>query len=637
MREITVPMMSRKMEIYGGNNAMLEQVKRMGAKRVLLATDTLITDRSERDAMIELLKENVAFYKSHGLEVGVWTWSTWITGPLSWTPMRGINGRFAGPHMCPFDPGFCNFVGEYVEEYAQCGVDLILFDDDFKYGFYENDDTLYCLCPYHMARINEMIGETLTPEELQAKALKGGKNKYRTAFLKANGDGLRHFAKVIREHVNKVNPNVRVGVCSEMSLWDYCGVDSEEIARILAGDTKPFLRLIGAPYWGVKQGSGRNNLQNVFELERMERSWIKSTDMEILCEGDVYPRPRYHCPSAYLELFDLAMIATDKFSGILKYPLDYTTKIDYELGYVDRHVRNLPLQKEVDAAFKGKSSVGMRIWDVKNKIENCDIPPEREGNGNIQHIFFSPAGKMCSNATVPTTYEGEGVCNMAFGENIKYVPREALKKGIIIDYEAARCLAKMGIDTGIKQDNGSLHVTTELFLKSEYRLHHYQGWTAHNLTLDEKAVVDSTFVLAENLREPNKVQIPASFYYENAEGDKFFVFCFDMYFNNDNMMRTYARSRQIAEACEKLSGNKLPAYIYGNPDMYIMASEDQREFTVGIWNIFADSAFAPVVELGKSYEGCDIRFINCTGKLDGDKVILSDMLPYSFAGFVITK
>ena len=71
--------------------------------------------------------------------------------------------------------------------------------------------------------------------------------------------------------------------------------------------------------------------------------------------------------------------------------------------------------------------------------------------------------------------------------------------------------------------------------------------------------------------------------------------------------------------------------------MYIMASEDQREFTVGIWNIFADSAFAPVVELGKSYEGCDIRFINCTGKLDGDKVILSDMLPYSFAGFVITK
>jgi hypothetical protein len=36
----------------------------------------------------------------------------------------------------------------------------------------------------------------------------------------------------------------------------------------MAGNTKPILRLIGAPYWAIKQGWG-NRLADVIELERM--------------------------------------------------------------------------------------------------------------------------------------------------------------------------------------------------------------------------------------------------------------------------------------------------------------------------------------------------------------------------------
>ena len=48
--------------------------------------------------------------------------------------------------------------------------------------------------------------------------------------------------------------------------------DSATVSRILAGNTKPYLRTIGAPYWAVNRSWG-NRVQDVIELTRMERSW----------------------------------------------------------------------------------------------------------------------------------------------------------------------------------------------------------------------------------------------------------------------------------------------------------------------------------------------------------------------------
>ena len=44
---------------------------------------------------------------------------------------------------------------------------------------------------------------------------------------------------------------------------------------------------------------------------------------------------------------------------------------------------------------------------------------------------------------------------------------------------------------------------------------------------------------------------------------------------------------------------------------------------------------SPVVELGEEYN--DIKFINCNGRLEGDKVYMDDIAPFSFAGFEVFK
>ena len=51
----------------------------------------------------------------------------------------------------------------------------------------------------------------------------------------------------------------------------------------------------------------------------MESAWTKNGEIEIMAEGDVYPRPRTLCPASCLEGFDTAIRASGCTDGVLKY------------------------------------------------------------------------------------------------------------------------------------------------------------------------------------------------------------------------------------------------------------------------------------------------------------------------------
>lgn len=50
-------------------------------------------------------------------------------------------------------------------------------------------------------------------------------------------------------------------------------------------------------------------------------------------------------------------------------------------------------------------------------------------------------------------------------------------------------------------------------------------------------------------------------------------------------------------------------------------------------NVHLDDVFAPEIQLDQPYK--EIRFLNCTGKLAGDRVVLSDLPPYGIAAFEV--
>ena len=577
-------------------------------------------EKARRDAQMADLAENVRQAKACGMtETTAWIWTFWCSTTDGFTPMSAADGWRSPVMACPLCPEFRKLAGDYMVGFVNCGVDMVLLDDDFCFGTLHGDD-LVCTCPRHLAKIGEILGEKVDPAALKEHVLKGGRNRWRDAWMKVNGDALKDFAAFLRAQVDAVKPSVRIGLCSVMSLWDIDGVDAPTIARILAGPkTRPFLRQIGAPYWAVKNLYYGARLQNVIEFERMERSWISGTDIEVVGEGDTFPRPRWTCPASYLELFDLALRADGRMSGILKYGIDYDSP-EREPGYRIRHQHHRPLYAEVERAFSGKKAVGVRIYETKNRLADVEIPKAIEGTTKIYELFGSEAAKYCGDLGVPTAWEGEGVVGMAFGPNVLSVPAEARRKGLVIDAWAARLLMKDGVDVGIRVW-GDKHVTG-IDVVADGLGNDYAAYEAYKVDLAPEAVP---------LGKGADRRAPPAFVYANAAGEKYMVLPLEAYFNRPGWHRSYEAGAMLCDGIRRLTGSAIPAFVGGNPDVYVMAKDGpDGTRAVGVFNMSADELVDQEVRMDRSYK--TVRFINCQGRLDGDRVRLESVPAWSFAG-----
>lgn len=618
MYKITVPMVVRNIERAGGKQKILEQLKRLDAKRVILALGAMSVNTDEKEHEIALLKEYTDFFKANGLAVSSWSWTFMTDTAHPFTAIESANGVRLNNFACPLDDEFCEFACKYIQDIARQGVDVVMLDDDFRFGYMGGK--FNCTCKYHMKKITDIIGEDISARELQKRALTGGKNKYRDAWLKVNGEALIGYAKKLRAAVDEINPNIRIGFCSCISVWDADGVDSVTLAKTLAGNTKPYMRLIGAPYWAVKKSWG-NRLQNVIETERMERAWC-GDGIEIYAEGDAFPRPRTNCPASYLELFDIAIRASGGFDGIQKYALDYCSTTEYEKGYADRHQKNKPIYDFVDRHFD-KPAVGVRVYEKMQKLSEMDIPDKLCDNPDVFNLVFSNASRMLADNSVPTTYEGEGVCGIAFGDNVKCVPRDAYKKGLILDIRAAKILMQSGVDVGIKEIGEQLLVNEEHY-SGEY-IYFSKPVYANEVVCDGKAIVKSEF--AKTKTKFSYKKLPALIEYTNAQGERFLIYTFDSYLSDECVMRAYIRTKQVNEFAA------LPVFVCGCPDLYLLAKGDDSELAVGFFNIFADEAVLPSVALDREYTS--VECINCTAELCGKTLKISDIPAFSFAAVIL--
>lgn len=621
MYKLSVPFMLSQIEVYGVE-PFIAELKKIGADIVFLALDSYEVDEKKREEVFARLKKNVPIFQDAGFTVGVWVWTFMVRGDKKYTHITSPYGGVSRDQVCPSDEEFCKFAYEYLQNIARSHPDMIMFDDDFCYGFI--DCGLGCTCKNHRAHMEKVLGEELPVEGLGELIFSGGRNKYRSAFLQANGHYFREFAKIARKAVDSIDPEIRLGPCSCMSHWDFDGVSTVETAKILAGKTKPFARLIGAPYWSDKRSLGVSRLQDVIEIERMESAWCDD-DIELFAEGDAYPRPRFTCSANVLEGFDMALRASGALNGIHKYTLDYNANIDYEKGYNRKHLQNQAIYQKIEEVFGEKISVGVRVYEHMTKFEDMDVPAHWDINA-IQNSFFSPAAKMMAAQTIPTIYKGLGVVGVAFGENAKYLDDNALDNGLILDLTAAKILQKRGVDVGLQAVNESVGAWQEYFPDQKQYVGLY-GLTISNIAVNENAKIQSYIV-------PDGKEFDAeyigSYSYENSNGQKFLVFAFDGYGMSEHAFKQYVRGTQIEEWIKSL-GKVLPASMLGNPDCYMLCKENESGKAVWIGNFFSDECMNTTVVLDKEYT--EIEFINCNGVLNGNKVTLDYIGPYASIGF----
>lgn len=589
-------------------------LKEIKAERVFLALESNCIFEPKRSRELTELRENCRYLKDRGFEVGAWLWTFMINGECDFCRMMSPDGKTSGDMVCPTDERYCGEITSLIADIAAQGVDLIMFDDDYRYGFF--DIGFGCLCEGHYRKICEILGRDPGREAVAYGIMNGGNNEYRTAFLKANGAVFEEFAAKCRKSVDGVNPDVRLGFCSCITSWDIDGTEPDRISRILAGKTKPFYRLIGAPYWAARNAWG-HRLSYVIEQERLESSRRLNKDIEIFSEGDSYPRPRFHTPASFVEGMDTALRADGTLDGILKYSFDYTSSLDYERGYNEMHLKNMPLYDKIGEFFDGKEAVGVRIYDKMKKFADIEMPTHPAEPSKVQETAFCATARFLSVSGIPTVYSGKGCAGAAFGEDAGAVPDEALENGIILDYSAAKLLSAKGIDVGIVSESGTVSMRTEYFADGEATAD-FSGTAVHAVTLNEKAEVGS-------FADKEKT-VPVFYRYENAKKQKFAVFTFDGYFANDDVFRNYKRHGQIAESVKWMNGKGLPVDCGSHPELYVLAKEADGEMSFGMWNFFPDPIYAPAAEFTKAIKSAEI--FGGEGKIDGNRIVFSELAPY---------
>ena len=252
--------------------------------------------------------------------------------------------------------------------------------------------------------------------------------------------------------------------------------------------------------------------------------------------------------------------------------------------------------------------------------------------GTPDNSVLSPAAKMLADNSVPTVYDGSGICGIAFGDNAWQIGDDEIKNGLIIDIRAAEILQRRGIDVGIEEIGAAAGKSCEHFLKQN-------EWITISVSARELKLKESAEVISKFYDDIDGMdgELPAVYLYRNDNGQKFAVYNFDSHSegmrNDSGLFRSYARSRQLAQICRWLSGSRLSAHTSGNPDVYVMTKKSENEMAVGLWNCFADTVYAAEVILEHAFD--KIEFICCKGRLCGDKVYVDEIPPFSFAGFAV--
>lgn len=630
MYKISVPLM---LSTINDNNRekYIELCKRAGASRVFLALqDNTIPDN---------LKENIDSFKKCGFEVGVWMSTIGHDFAFSHTLDIETQSDFDGivdiegngfPHAhCPFSEKFRSFISRFIADVAKLKPDIVMLDDDFRLS--QHGENLCCACSLHIERIGNILGEKITREQIKPYVITGESNKYRNAWLQAQNESLAELAQCIRAEVDKESSDVCVCFCSAFCIWNADGIDVPELVRILAGKNQRILRLTGAPYWAT--GIRRTYpLISVFEIARMLASFVQEEGFELMCEGDVYPRPRYTCPASYLEMYDAVNRISGGYNGILKYMFDYVAGPDFETAYLEFHEKNQPFYNWLENAFPNGANAGVRIVVQPHTLAeaNLDFSPPRT---------YSPVpldGTMLGQCGIPTVYGKKGICNSLFGENARSFSLDELDTGTILDAVSARILSERGVDVGI-QSKGEFVQETIRYLSSN------DPESKPTITNGEVRVLDALLCdRAEPLLYATGINrtIPFAYRYENADGQRFLVFMLEAACIYDykksialsGLTKNYATQEVLINTVPWLSRQPLPAYCAKNPELYLMCEKNDGSLSVALFNCFADAVMNPVIMLDKEYS--NIECMNCEAKIEGSKVILTNTLhAFSMAAF----
>ena len=620
-----VPVMNNIFGKY--KDEYLDKFAEAGVKRVFLVIGQPILPTVMASEMSELCK-NIKIIEDAGYEAGAWINSFGFGAPMSdeeqavadFTRITDLDGRVWGSAFCPTDERFLTYEAELIRSCARAGAKLIMLDDDLCLNIRPG---LGCACDAHMKMLCEAVGRDVSREELADLIYTGGENIYRNAWYRIMGDTLRNFCRRMRAELDAVSSDVRLGFCAGFTSFDLEGADAIELTRILAGNTRPFLRYSSAPYWTYQERFPLQHPSHVVEFARIQREWCRcEEDIELFTENDSYPRPCCRVPASALECFDF-MMAADSSADQLKYMFDYISSPSYEEGYFKAHMKNRELTDRVARTMGHLSALGVYVHEDMKRFCTMTMPEKCDDiHQAMWQVSFSSASAFLAANGIPTVFREHCGVTAAFGDGGRTVALD--KKAYVIDYTSAQELQKRGVDVGLICSEPSGVPSVEYFVKHDDRISLNGKRTGgyYSATLRDGAEVLSFFDIDGKL-------VPSSYTYENNDGMRFLVFLFrgDLTDCNGTLCRSRYRQAQIRDFCHSV-GEPLAVFCGGHHGLYLIVKQTADGVAAAFVNFSDDRIESPELELSEEYQSAE--FFGCNGRIIKNRIVLDGINAHGF-------
>ncbi len=613
----------------------LEKMKKASTDFVFVALSRWFGDETEEP--FTALEENLRFFESNGFACGTWIPTIGLMGRLSehskkvtkdFDRVKGMldEGIPGIDQFCFLSQGLFDLTVNIIRRCVKAGAKLIMLDDDLCLSL----RGLGCACDKHMKLFYEKFGSRPGREEIYKNVTGGAPNRYRTTWMEITGDSLRDFCARLRAEVDAIDPTVRMGFCTGYTSWDEEGADALTLAKILAGNTRPFMRLTGAPYWVWQDRFKGQSLASIIEFVREQTVWCEGVDIELFDENDSYPRPRHIIPASYCEIYDQCVRFAGNV-GAFKYMYDYSSGPDYEDGYLRAHLAHKPLRDWIDENAL-ENDEGIIVIDKMRKLAEVTLP-ETAGHWEYTTEVFRHGQRFINKNAIPVKYTGKDNTCVVFGECARFFDPADYKQGIILDLPAALILQQRGYDVGLKS-----HIV-ETAWNETFGPDQIVGigeaiksGTMYRIETAADACVLSEYVFQD------KTRAPSCYRYDAADGAQYLVYAFDG--NSAPTVESpiycsYYRQQQLVDAIRAMGGS-VPAINYKNPNLYTVAKSGGDSLSVWLANINADTVYTPEFELEDTYTHCDV--IGGKAHLaDGKLVFETDVPAYECVGFRLYK
>lgn len=613
----------------------LEYLKKINTNVVMLVLDrdSLFITSEEREVYFSKVAKNTVYFQNEGLDVIIWTDSFGFGGPIpdkykyvmeGEPRITSVVGKKLDDALCPEGEKFVQLCQERIRDIARIiKPNRIMLDDEMCLSVRPG---IGCFCDKHMELYEKEFGEKYSLEELKQLIFTGYNEKYRKGWLKVVGDSMRNFCISMREALDEVDETIRMGFCAGYTSWDIEGADAIELTKLLAGNTEPFLRFTGAGYW-IQSSQNRFNKQQmneVIETVRMQEYWSRESGVEVFHEDDTFPRPRYLASASLSECYDVPLRAAGGV-GSFKYLFCYDIGPEKELGYVKKHIRNMPLYDFIEKHFEDKQTVGVQVHEEMHKVQNLGLEQEFSSQKEIMEYFFPKAATFLTGHGIPTTYDENKEIAIAFGDNAKYV--KSFAKKMILDLEAAEILQSTGMKLGLLKKEIMTAPAKEEFLDGETWITYNSGAKKYYAcSLSDNAKIESYYIDINGKKTPSSWRV-------TYEGTEFLIFAFSSYNERRDatILRSYDRTKQL----HKFIGYQYP-YVKESYSIYPICKEGQNERVLLFQNIGEDELVDAEIMLDQKYESVEI--FGAEGILKEDKIVLTTVLqPFGSIAMVLKK